>query len=850
MNENISNDDISKDVNEITVEDKDSNKQKEEVVLEKAKKSMKVLQTENTEIQANTISPDMTLSEVNNVIKNATNTIKVKAGTYKYNLNFNSGKDVELLGHVVVLGTVTFNNCTIDGKNNDLTIGTVTVDAEGSETRNGSLNVNGALTTIKNVKITVNSQRVNFATDFSVNTINIENSTLDSSNNPNGSGIFIGSKCKTVNTVNSDIIANSNGVTKSYSGIWANADGNPNIIFNMEGGSLQMDGNGLNGFLGSPAPLFGGTASKPTFNLHNVNVSACGNGVTQPASGKADGFSYGYITLTSDTGNHVFNVSNNTNNGIDGGRGNNCAFNAKNYTIIANNNGNYGIHISKDTSTISNCTITANNNGTAGFYTSVNTTLEDTKITANENGTYGIYASKVLFVNNSDVTANKNQSNGIYTYKEMTVDSLSSMSLEGNTTKATGKGALYVAGGKVTIQKGAKVSITKNLQSGIYINSKTATVNMETGIVNENGYSVVKEDEETKDVVNAVSGGGVYNKGTFTMGEDARIYNNLASKNGDDIYNASGATLNLIDEPEEFKLVLNDDDHIIDGWYYDGKGDSKVEDGIRWNVLPDTKDEDLYYVQEKDNLVGRTDEIALKAAHKLLKYKVTVNFLEEGSDKVLKDTIVSDLVRENTSYDVSSYLDTEINDYVFVRAANDGLQGKLDKDKVINLYYRRLNRYTVKVKYFDIDTNETISTDQVFTDIVEGSEYNVTQYDQININEYTYVRTDGHLTGIADGDKVVNVYYQKVNNTPKEDDNLNSDVLGDKVENKDKNKPTANIDKEDSLNSDVLGDKLKDNSKTKNKVKTSDNQEMIVYMIAGIVALMGISVLIRRKKYN
>ena len=109
MNENISNDDISKDVNEITVEDKDSNKQKEEVVLEKAKKSMKVLQTENTEIQANTISPDMTLSEVNNVIKNATNTIKVKAGTYKYNLNFNSGKDVELLGHVVVLGTVTFN---------------------------------------------------------------------------------------------------------------------------------------------------------------------------------------------------------------------------------------------------------------------------------------------------------------------------------------------------------------------------------------------------------------------------------------------------------------------------------------------------------------------------------------------------------------------------------------------------------------------------------------------------------------------------------------------------------------------------------------------------------------------
>ncbi len=389
----------------------------------------------------------------------------------------------------------------------------------------------------------------------------------------------------------------------------------------------------------------------------------------------------------------------------------------------------------------------------------------------------------------------------------MTVDSLSSMSLEGNTTKATGKGALYVAGGKVTIQKGAKVSITKNLQSGIYINSKTATVNMETGIVNENGYSVVKEDEETKDVVNAVSGGGVYNKGTFTMGEDARIYNNLASKNGDDIYNASGATLNLIDEPEEFKLVLNDDDHIIDGWYYDGKGDSKVEDGIRWNVLPDTKDEDLYYVQEKDNLVGRTDEIALKAAHKLLKYKVTVNFLEEGSDKVLKDTIVSDLARENTSYDVSSYLDTEINDYVFVRAANDGLQGKLDKDKVINLYYRRLNRYT-------------------------------------------YVRTDGHLTGIADGDKVVNVYYQKVNNTPKEDDNLNSDVLGDKVENKDKNKPTANIDKEDSLNSDVLGDKLKDNSKTKNKVKTSDNQEMIVYMIAGIVALMGISVLIRRKKYN
>ena len=91
------------------------------------------------------------------------------------------------------------------------------------------------------------------------------------------------------------------------------------------------------------------------------------------------------------------------------------------------------------------------------------------------------------------------------------------------------------------------------------------------------------------------------------------------------------------------------------------------------------------------------------------------------------------------------------------------------------------------------------------------------------------------------------------------DDELNGDVLSDKViDDNDNNNNNANnsndinVDKEDeSLDSNVLGDKINNKSQPKSKhVQTSDNQDALGFMVAGIVAIIGLSVLIKRKKYN
>lgn len=678
--------------------------QLEETANEIPDETTENLSEEPIERAADVIDPQMTEAEVKQVIANAADTILVEAGTYSFALNFNSGKNVSFAGDVTVQGAVTFNNCMVDGNGYTLTVGTGT----GKD----GLDIAGESVTIENITIIVNSSRFNYSTWCKATTVNFKNATLNSSNNPQGAGMFISPSTTTINTTDSDLIMCGNGNEQARSGIWSDADGSKNIIFNMVGGTLQLDNNGLNGFLGTPAPIFGGNAPTPTFNLHNVNVSASGNGASQDEGSRGDGFSYGYINLISDTGEHTFNVNGNSNNGIDGGRGNNCAFNAVNYTINANDNGNYGIHISKKTSDITNCDITASRNGNTGFYSRVNTTLKDSVLTAENNGQQGVEISSGTFVtNNSTVSANANKQNGIkvtgnttfntsnvtadgniksgiYTSKSLNVASDSTLNLMLNTSDASGKGALYVYRGTAVIQKGAEVYIAKNLQSGVYVN-KNASADVQTGEITENGY--IGKENRSEIEITAVSGGGVFNNGTFTMGEDARIHNNYAIEKGDDVYNVEGASLTLIDEPESFGLILMEDMHAIDGWYYDGKGDpdtSKDWDGVRWDARIDTADEELYYNQEKENL-ERTDEVALKATHGLVKYTVTINFLEDGSNKVLRDQVVSGPTREGKLYDVSAYEKTQIDGYTYVRTDGDAYTGTLDSDKVINLYYRK-----------------------------------------------------------------------------------------------------------------------------------------------------------------
>ena len=68
--------------------------------------------------------------------------------------------------------------------------------------------------------------------------------------------------------------------------------------------------------------------------------------------------------------------------------------------------------------------------------------------------------------------------------------------------------------------------------------------------------------------------------------------------------------------------------------------------------------------------------------------------------------------------------------------------------------------YKVTVNYYDKETNSKIAQSYVSDPIRSGLRYDVTAYDAIGIEGYTYDSTTGDpLTGVMNGNKVINVWY-------------------------------------------------------------------------------------------
>lgn len=85
------------------------------------------------------------------------------------------------------------------------------------------------------------------------------------------------------------------------------------------------------------------------------------------------------------------------------------------------------------------------------------------------------------------------------------------------------------------------------------------------------------------------------------------------------------------------------------------------------------------------------------------------------------------------------------------------------------------NEYTVTVNYYDIDTNKSIHYSNILTELTWDEEYDVSRFDAIDIDGYTYVETRGDtVTGTIDGNKVIDVYYKKAQ-TPSKPEKEDSD---------------------------------------------------------------------------
>lgn len=314
-------------------------------------------------------------------------------------------------------------------------------------------------------------------------------------------------------------------------------------------------------------------------------------------------------------------------------------FSGSNFLIDGANRGYVNsptINVENATFTVQNCTANGSN---GGAFTATNSNI----YFLNNNG-HGLSAT-TLDLNNAKVYTNKNAYYGTTVSSKLDIDSTSLLESNENGFGFTGGGLrLSSSNATGTIHQGATVSINKNVRNGL-----------------EN-YGTLKFEELTNvSIMNNYepnNGGGVYNgtSGNLTLPSNAQIYNNHAGKAGDDIYSKGMISFG----PVGTEWILDDCNDLIDDWYYDGYAILDEEEYTnRWNV-----DGEYKFIQHY-NASNKHEILALKAAH-TLNYSITVNYLEKGTNKVLKDAYVNNALEYGTFFDATEYDKVDIKDYKYV----------------------------------------------------------------------------------------------------------------------------------------------------------------------------------------
>lgn len=359
---------------------------------------------------------------------------------------------------------------------------------------------------------------------------------------------------------------------------WMSVSASKDASLTLDGATLTMDGAGTAG--NTHAIYFSGNNK---LNLTNASTLTISN--------------YSQDALEWDGGDGGYNV-----NIKDGST----------YTSEHNRSGFTGtFYATIDSSTVKVRNSTGNgSNGT--YYTIKN----NSDVTFENSGTWGISAWRIDMSNGSKLHANNNGYSGIWT-RVLNVDKSCLVDVEGNGTKGfaakTNGGIFFQGNGKYTstIEKGADVTIKNNAGSGIYTAQKACDLTIGSATITNNGTGACN-----KDGIGADMGGGVYNVGTMKLDPSVVIYNNHAATAGDDIYSSGAGVTEFGNVGSDW--ILDDCDHMINGWYFDGAGS-------RWSAHKDPKFTALVE-PGKSGKYEYEGEVALKAAHGL----VSVNYQYVG----------------------------------------------------------------------------------------------------------------------------------------------------------------------------------------------------------------------------
>lgn len=228
----------------------------------------------------------------------------------------------------------------------------------------------------------------------------------------------------------------------------------------------------------------------------------------------------------------------------------------------------------------------------------------NTAVTYGGGGVYGMNSRIGITGSNIDgntVTGTSACGAGIYNYGTSAVVEITASSVSGNTGAAFG-GGMYNAQGRLTATN-STIDGNSATYGGAICNFAGATT-IKGGTVQGNSASF---------------GGGLYNcnstsaYGVFAMTDGTALYNNTATKAGDDILNWGGKLTLVATGEMGGNLVLDEDGKPITGWYIDGY--NGLKDGaalvtVRWggDLL-----NGLYLPYEP--VAGDGTILALKAAH-------------------------------------------------------------------------------------------------------------------------------------------------------------------------------------------------------------------------------------------